>query len=182
VFLGDFLANFASDFLIGAVVAGLLAWWIGRKLDDSQAREQHRREQRSNLEKAVMYLSLVGEEIETKLDEMPNLIEELERPGSNEVLEIRKSLIWDALQPGGELPKLLDTELLAALARFYERSAFAQRCNDLDLESWMSTRIPRPSYAHLTSKGLREALAYGEHLPIRIEQEIGALQSKIKRL
>jgi hypothetical protein len=177
----DALANFVSDFVAGALLGSVLAWWIGRRLSKFEQSQQRKEEKRANIEKTIHYLELLKSEVCSRTAELPELIHTFETKTEIEQ-EVELSVgtpFWDALEPSGELPRLLTPQLLASLTQFYECLGFVKRV--------MSRFFPRTkagifgwtSFQKSSLRGLKEALKLGEDLPKKIESEIQNLRSEL---
>jgi hypothetical protein len=179
-FWSDFLANFLSDLLIGGLFAGiLLASW---------ARRQERRDQRrSELEKARRYLEMLKEEIDRLLSELPGLVDAPRPFVRPERIRI-PTPFWDALQPSGELPKLINPQLLALLTQFYDHLMYAKQGRE-----WLLTRLvdsdvtkihslTQDEIENVIKVGLEQAIQSGRNLPDRLGPEIQILGKQLKAL
>ena len=180
----DALANFISDVVAGIVLGSLLAWWIGTRLSKFEQSLQRKEEKRADIEKAVHYLELLRSEIGAKISALPELIHTFENETEieQEVELAVATPFWDALDPSGELPKLLNPGMLASLTEFYERLGFVKRV--------MGRFFPRTSikvfgwnsFQKSSLFGLKESLELGKGLPARIEAEIQTLKSELDAL
>ena len=119
-FWHDFLANFLSDLIIAVVFGIVLAIWIGKHLNQEERDKQRRDEEIAKLEKAIQYLEFLKEEIEILLAELNSYVARLNTTDLQDTAAILPTAFWDALQPGGELPQILNPDLLKWLTGFYQ--------------------------------------------------------------
>lgn len=179
-FWNDFLANFLSDLLVGGLLAGvLLARW---------ARIQERKEQRrSELEKAKRYLEMLKKEIDHLFSELPALVNAPQPFVGPERIRI-STPFWDALQPSGELPKLINPQLLALLTQFYDHLAYAEQGRE-----WLLTRLldsdvtkihslTQGEIENVIKLGLEQAIQSGNSLPDNLSAEIQVLREQLEVL
>ncbi|MBC8273366.1 MAG: hypothetical protein H8E40_00130 [Chloroflexi bacterium] len=190
-FWNDFFVNFLADLLAGAVLALVLALplnlWVDRKLNELARIQQRKEEKRAKLEKAIRYLEHLNPEIDYLLNELPSMINTFEGminafegAGWQREREARiPTPLWDVLQPSGELPRLLDPDLLEALTRFYDHLMYAKRGQDFVIDSWASTQKARLSW---TLSALKQALQSGRDLPHRIDLEIQACKTELQAI
>jgi hypothetical protein len=180
----DVLANFISDFIVGIIFGAVLAWWIGRSLSASERSQQRRDEKRSELEKAVRYLELLREEVDYLLTHLPDPLGAPQPYEGPEKIRI-PTPFWDSLQPSGELPRLLNPQLLAALTQFYDHLMYAKQGKD-----WLMTRLVNSNVAEIHSLtqneienvirlGLEKAYELRRSLPDKLVSEIHALNARL---
>jgi len=183
-FCSDFLANFLSDLLVGGLLGAFLAWWVGRRLGDFERSQQRKDEKRVELERAIRYLELLNDEVSHLLGQLPTLINAPQPCVGPEKIRI-PTPFWDALQPSGELPRLLNPPLLASLTQFYDRLAYAKQG-----KGWLLNRLVNSNVTELHSltqneiedvirTGLRQAQRSGESLPSEIDSEIAVLREQL---
>jgi hypothetical protein len=184
----DVLANFISDFAVGVIFGTLLAWWVGKRLSASQRSQQHKDERKADLEKAIRYLELLNDEVAHLLGQLPDLINAPQPYVGPEKIRI-STPFWDALQPSGELPRLLNPRLLSSLTQFYDHLMYAKRGKD-----WLMNRLVNSTVAELHSLaqneienvirvGLEQAhKSGGGNLPDELESEIRALKEQLRSL
>ncbi len=182
-FWNAFLANLLSDLLVGglfAAVAGvLLARW---------ARRQERRDQRrAELEKARRYLKMLKEEVVALVNELPGL-KNAARPYVNpETIRI-PTPFWDTLQPSGELPKLINPQLLASLTQFYDHLLYAKQGWEWLLMRLVSSDVSKihsltqNQIENVLRFGLENALHFGWGLPDKLGAEIQTLAEQLESL
>ena len=154
----DVLANFISDFIVGIIFGVVLAWWIGRSLSASERSQQRRDEKRSELEKAVRYLELLREEVDYLFTHLPDPLGAPQPYEGPEKIRI-PTPFWDSLQPSGELPRLLNPQLLAALTQFYDHLMYAKQGKD-----WLMTRLVNSNVAEshsLTQNEIENVIRLG---------------------
>jgi hypothetical protein len=186
-FWSDFLASFLSDFLVGVLVGGFLTWRVGKWLSKFETRQQRREKRRGELRKAIRYLELLKEETNYLLQRLPDVIDSFDETGWGREFSLPTPL-WDALQPSGELPRLLDPELLAPLTRFYDHLGRAKRGRNLVTDGWL---VPQPStvpgmkqkldaFVEMTSHALKQAHQCGKGLPDRLTSEIENLKAELE--
>jgi hypothetical protein len=171
------LANFVSDFAVGVVLGLPLALWIGARLSKFEQSQQRKEEKRANIERALHYLELLKSEVGSRVTALPELIHTLETKTEIEQ-DVELSVatpFWDALEPSGELPRLLTPQLLGALTEFYERLGFVKRVMGRFFPRTSSKIFGWSSFQKSSLRGLREALQLGQDLPERIESEIQSL-------
>ena len=100
--------------------------------------------------------------------------------------------LWDILQPSGELPRLLDPDLLGALARFYEQLGYARRAQSFVIASHLAAPSSldvsfdemvgkQPEYASMVLSGLKQALESGRDLPDKLDLEIRRLKVELRK-
>lgn len=182
-FWNAFLANFLSDLLVGglfAAVAGvLLARW---------ARRQERRDQRrAELDKAIRYLEMLKEEVLRLLNLLPglkNAARPYVKPGTIRI----PTPFWDTLQPSGELPKLINPQLLASLTQFYDHLLYAKQGWEWLLMRLVTTdatkthSLTRDEIEDVLRFGLENALRSGWGLPDKLGAEIQTLAQQLESL
>lgn len=149
-FCSDFSANFFADLLAGLIVAVIVAlWlnlWVGKRLSELAGSEQRKVEKRADLEKAIHYVEVLKIDVNGLLEALPHMIEWRRDVGEGTFgkLEWARQVgihtsLWDILQPSGELPRLLDPDLLGALARFYEQLGHARRAQSFVIASHLAS-------------------------------------------
>ena len=180
----DVLSNFIPDVVVGAILGSLLAWWIGTRLSKFEQNQQRKEERKANLERTIHYLELLKDEVNSRLASLPELIQVFETKNEIEQeVEINVTTpFWDALKPSGELPRLLTPQLLASLTEFYERLEFVERVMGRFFPRTASNIFGWRSFQKSSLRGLREALEFGEDLPLKIESEISNLELELKIL
>lgn len=185
-FLTNVLANVVADLIAGVVLGGILTWWIGKMLNQTERVQQRQEAKRSELEKAIRYLELLRGEIAELLPTLPNLLNEFRETGWGREIRLPTPL-WDVLQPSGELPRLIDPSLLSSLTSFYDHLGYAKRGLDLVIESWL---IPHPNtvpgmgdksqaFLRMTEWGLDQAIAWGKDLEDKLNSGIGDLKTQL---
>lgn len=149
-------------------------------LEESQSKL--RREKRANIEKTIHYLELLKGEVNSRIAALPELIHTFENETEIEQkVELAVATpFWDALELSGELPRLLNPELLASLTEFYERLGFVKRVMGRFFPRTSSNIFGWSSFQKSSLLGLREALRLGKGLPERIESEIQKLKSELE--
>jgi hypothetical protein len=179
-FWSDFFANFLSDLLVGGLLAGvLLASWARR--------QQRKDERRAELGKAIRYLEMLKKEIDNLFGQLPDLATAPRPYVEPEKIRI-PTPFWDTLQPSGELPKLINPQLLASLAQFYDHLMYAKQGRE-----WLLTRLIESDVARIHSLtqgeienvikvGLELALQSGRDLPDRLDSEAWALKEQREAL
>lgn len=188
-FLSDFFANFLSDFLVGGLLGAFLAWWIGKRLSDFQLSQQRKKEKRAEIEKARHYLELFKDEIEYLVVQLPNLIKWFGETGWGREVRI-PTPFWDILQPSGELPKLLNPQLLAELTHFYDHLTYAKRAKERVIDIWL---VPHPetvpgmnlklgAFVDETLSGLKKADGIGKGLLGSLDTHIQTLNEQLEIL
>ena len=133
----------------------------------------------------VQYLEFLKEEIEILLAELNSYVARLNTTDLQNTAAILPTAFWDALQPGGELPQILNPDLLKWLTGFYQSVRTMQRGFDLIIETWSISECgPADGVVKLTLQGVEKALLY-RCLPEKIDLEIreiekykGQLQAK----
>lgn len=188
-FWSNVWANFLADVLAGVLVGGGLAWWIGGRLNELARTEERRREKRKELQKSIRYLGFLKEEIGHLLNELPGLTKKFEETGWGREIRIMTPY-WDILQPSGELPKLINPDLLALLALFYDDLAYAKRGRDLTIDSWLVSQphtveaieAKRQAFVNMTLVGLSRAQNSGRVLPDKLDSEIQVLKKQLDTL
>ena len=165
-FWSNFLANLFSELIVGAVLGTLLAWWIGKRLSDLERSQQRQEETKANLNKAMIYLEFLKEEI----DLFTQIGEEASKRGPM----VFNTPLWDVLQPSGELPKLLNPSLLSPLARFYGYTVTARKGSDLALGD--------EKYLKLQQNALQDASKLGKDLLDKIDSEIQVIRTQLEAL
>jgi hypothetical protein len=87
---------------------------------------------------------------------------------------------WDSLQPSGELPRLLDPNLLSSLAEFYNYVTNAKRGTDLVLDSWLEPQaLDRTAFVKMILSGFEQALGMKD-MPDKVDSEIQALKAQLE--
>lgn len=181
-FWSDFLANFLSDLLVGGLLAGALAWWIGR----SERSQQRKDEKRAEFGKAIRYLELLKSEVDSLVNQLPNLVDGAETilagVGMNERELCIPTPVWDILEPSGELPRLFDPQLLASLAQFYHYLTFAKAGVDRYFSKANPQISDTQSYQVTIQHGFGEANKIAGELPAKIDLELQSLNSDFAAL
>lgn len=179
-FWNDFLANLFSDLLAGVLLAGLLLTWWRR-------RQERRDQRRAELEKAMRYLEMLKEEVLRLLNLLPGL-KNAARPYVNpETIRI-PTPFWDTLQPSGELPKLINPQLLASLAQFYDHLLYAKQGWEWLLVRLVSTDatkthpLTEDEIEDVLRFGLENALRSARGLPDKLDAEIQTLAEQLESL
>lgn len=179
----DFWANFLSDLVVGGVL-GLLA---GLFLARWTRRQERKDERRAEFQRAIRYLEMLREEIEHLLGQLPALVDATQPYVGPEKIRI-PTPFWDALQPSGELPKLINPRLLAALTQFYDHLMYAKQG-----VGWLLTRLVDSDVTKIHSLtqdeiedvirlGTRLALQSGSDLPDELGMEMRALREQCELL
>lgn len=178
----DFLANFLSDLLVDGLLAGALAWWIGR----SERSQQRKDEKRVKFAKTIHYLELLRSEIDSLVNQLPNLVDKsgkiFDGTGMDERELCIPTPVWDILEPSGELPRLLDPQLLASLAQFYHYLTFAKAGVDRYLSKAKPQISDAKSYQVTIRHGFGEANKIAGRLPAKIDLELQSLTSDFAAL
>ena len=188
-FWSGFFANFFSDLLVGGLLGAFLAWWIGRRLSDFQLSQQRKQEKRAEIEKAIRYLKLFKDEIEYLVNQLPNLSKWFGETGWGREVRI-PTPFWDILQPSGELPKLLNPQLLAELTHFYDHLTYAKRAKERVIDIWL---VPHPetvpgmnlklgAFVEETLGGLKKADGIGKGLLSSLDTHIQTLNEQLETL
>jgi len=176
------LANFISDFAAGVIFGTLLAWWIGRKLSAFERGQQRKDEKRAQLEKAVRYLGFLKKEIDNLLVLMSGSIDRYRGTTPGAWARTIPTPFWDSLQPSGELPRLLDPDLLSSLTEFYSYIANSKRGTDLVLDSWSEPQpLDRTAFVEMILTGFEHALEM-QDLPYKLDSGIQALKAELEAL
>jgi hypothetical protein len=188
-FWSGFWANFLSDLLAGGLVGGLLALWVGKMLNTFEQSQQRKQQREAELNKTIHYLGLLNTEIRALLKELPSLRNAFtEYPWGREIRV--ETPFWDVVERSGELPRLLNPNLLWSLTRFHSNLAYAKRARDLLIETWL---VPQPSsvpgmkekkeaFFNLTVHGLDEAMKVGKGLAEQVDSEIDSLKKHLERI
>lgn len=188
-FWSGFFANFLSDFLVGVLFGGFLAWLIGKRLSYFQLGQQRKETKRAEMEKAISYLDLFGDEVKNLVNQLPHLIKAFGETGWGREVRIPTPL-WDILQPSGELPKLLNPQLLAELTHFYDHLTYANRAKDRVIDIWL---VPHPdtvpamnlkldAFVNETLNGLKKADGLGKELLGNLDSHIQTLTEQLEVL
>lgn len=183
-FWNNFLANFFSDILVG----GLLAFWIGNRLNTLQRFQQRRDEKKAEIEKTIHYLEFLKIEITDLCNSLPCLTKAFSETGWGREVPI-STPFWDILQPSGELPKLIEPHLLSRLALFYDSLTYARRGKDLVIESWLIPQrksVPgidakSQAFITMTEKALGDAQTFGKDLPDVLDKAIRELRIQLEQ-
>jgi len=184
-FCSDFWVNFLANFSAGVIIAGVLGWWIGRRLNQLAGIEERREEKRVELEKAIRYLEFLKKEIDFLLLQLPRLNEIFGETGWGREIRIPTPQ-WDVLVSSGELPKLINAYLLESLTQFYDHVAYARRGRDLTIESWLiphgetvgGLQLKRKAFVSMALDGLEKALKSGKALLGKLDSEIQVVVKK----
>ena len=192
-FCSDFSANFFADLLAGlvlAVIVGLgLNLLVGKRLSKLAGSEQRKAEKRADFEKAIRYLDLLKVEIYYLFNELPKWIAVFKSPGWGKDFWISTPR-WDILQPSGELPRLLDSDLVGSLSIFYDHLLCAKQGKRWLVTSWL---VPTPatvgamdakqeSFKAFTLDGLMPARKLGRGLLDKLDSEIQRLTAELHKL
>ena len=179
-FWTGFLANLFSDLLAGFLLGGLLlAYWTRRR--------ERREQQRSEATKAKRYLQMLQQEIDHLLGELPAVVDAPSPFVGPEKIRI-PTPFWDALQPSGELPRLINPKLLASLTQFYDHLMYAKQGRQ-----WLLARLVASDVAQVHSLhqgeiekvirlGLQQAFEAGKELPESLDAEVLALEKRVAAL
>ena len=180
-FLVNFLANGLSDLLVGAALGTALAWWVNRKISTLERSEQRMDEKRAGLEKTIHYLRALRDEVQSLLDQLPDLLDESDPHQWMQRAAISIPL-WDLLEPSGELPRLLDPRLLSPIARFYEHFRRAQYVLDVR-DSGQAVEPQHKGYigdtATIKARSELELALAGKDLPSKIDSEVLLLEAQL---
>lgn len=173
------LQNLPSDLIVGGILGFVAALWVGRRLNSLESAEQRRQEKKAAEEKAVRYLGLLKEEVERLTPRIPALIDTLQQAEPGRGAIGFPTLLWEVLQPGGELPRLLSPGLLVLLNTFYGHMSLAKRTAEMILESWL---IPDPpnvkGIRNLAVTALGGALATAGPLLAELDAESKRLKAE----
>jgi len=181
-FWRDFLANFLSDLLVGLIVGIPLAWWVGRQLSKSERSQELKDEKRSKIGKTLKYLEPLKEETDSLIGKLPGLIQMLDKRQARDDIELVLSTpVWDVLEPSGELPRLLDPQVLVHLARFYNYVRYARLGIDRYLSNTGHT-IQAFTALSTASDALANARSVAENLASRVASQIQNLQEELETL
>jgi len=191
-FCSDFFANLFADFLAGLILAVIVAyrlnWWVNKKLNELERSEERKAEERAGLKKAIRYLELLKDEIDDLVHRLRGWIEAVK--SSKWGLEFWIATPrWDILQPSGELPGLLDPDLVVSLTLFYDRLMCAKQGKDWLVRSWL---VPLPgsvqamggkreSFKEMILYGLEPALKLGRELLDELDSEIRRLKEELRK-
>jgi len=188
-FCSDFWVNFLANFSAGLIVGGVLALWVGRKINELARIEERREEKKAQLENAIRYLQFLKEEVDGLLQQLPRLTEIFGETGWGREIRI-PTPYWNVLVRSGELPKLINPDLLGLLAQFYDHVAYAKRGRDLTIDSWL---VPQPdtvpgmelklaAFVRMTQVGLEQTLKSGKALLGKLDSEIQVLRKQVETL
>jgi hypothetical protein len=186
-FWSDFFANFFSDILVGGLLGALLAWWIGKRLNESDRMQQHKEDRKAEIERTLRYLELLKNEIIPILQELPEKSNASQPFLGPEKIRI-PTPFWNVLQPSGELPRLIEPELLSLLTKFYDELAHAKLGRD-----WLLTRLVNSDVTQIHSLaqdeienvikvGIQQGLKVGVDLPSKLDSEIKRLREQMEGL
>lgn len=183
-FLCNTLANFFPDLLVGILLGSILALYIGKQLTRFEQIQQKKNEEIDNLNRAIHYLKLIKDEINSNLDNFPELIEIFK---TKEVIDQKIELMvltpfWDSIKPSGELPKLLDLGILSSITEFYEYTSFVKRVMNRFFPSSRSNVVSWSTFTYSSLEGLKKAQKIGQSLPDIIDNEIDELKIEIEKL
>lgn len=183
-FLCNALANFIPDLIVGLLLGSILALYIGKQLTRFEQIQQKKNEQIENIHRSIHYLELLKEEIESVLTEIPELIKIFQ---TKEVIDQKIELMiitpfWDSIKPGGELPKLLDLNLLSSITEFYEYTTFVKRVMNRFFPSSRSNVITWSTFQYSSLEGLQNALKVGKELPDTIDKEVEKLEVELEEI
>lgn len=186
-FCSVFLANLFSDLLVVGLLSAFLAWWIGKQLSKFQLSLQRKEEKRAEIEKGISYLEFLRKEVKLLVSQLPGLIEAFGGTGWGREVKILTPL-WDILQPSGELPRLINPQLLAELTYFYEHLTYAKRAKELVIYSWL---VPQPqtvpgmnlkldTFVDMTLSGLKIANELGKKLIHSLDTHTQILKEQLE--
>jgi len=183
-FLCNVLANFFPDLLIGILLGSILALYIGKQLTRFEQIQQKKNEEINNINRAIHYLKLINDEINSNLDNFPELIEIFQ---TKEVIDQKIELMiltpfWDSIKPSGELPKLLDPGILSSITEFYEYTSFVKRVMNRFFPNSKSNIYGWSTFTYSSQEGLKKAQETGSSLPNMIDQETKGLKKKLEDL
>jgi hypothetical protein len=186
-FLSDlvsgFLGNLFADILVSLVAGGLLAWWVGKRLNELQQSQQRKAEKRADITRALCYLEIIKNEVVLFRERLPDLANK-----SNQLLDgigfTEKELHlptpkWDIIEPSGELPRLLDPVLLSSLAEFYDYIKFAKRGVDRYLQISDPQISDKQSYQATLQYGFNGAIPLAFKLVNMLDAEIQSLNKQV---
>jgi hypothetical protein len=188
-FWSGFLANLLSDLIVAVGLGAPLAWFLNKKLSQLTLREERRQARRADLEKAKRYVDLLKEEVEEVLKVLPGVTNAFDKTGYGTMFRI-PTPVWDVLQPSGDLPRLLDADLLESLSEFYDHITYAKREMDWVVRAWL---VPEPqtvpgfdqkldAAVKLTSDALHEGAKSGSTLPGDLGTELQRLGRRLDSL
>lgn len=168
-FLPDFVANLLSDLLAGLVLGLPVAWWLGNKLSVAEWLRHRKQDERADLDKAMRYTDLLRSEVAGLVTELPRVIESFSATDWGKEFWLSAPL-WEALQPSGELPRLLNPGLVEMLSMFYDHIARANHGKDLLVRSWMVSAPSAVPSMSAKQKAFREMTLLG----LTGAQDVGA--------
>ena len=130
---------------------------------------------------------MLKKETDHLLNELPILLDAPQPYVGPEKIRI-PTPFWDALQPSGELPKLINPQLLALLTQFYDHLMYSKQGRE-----WLLTRLLGSGVTQIHSLyqneienviklGLEQAIQSGRNLPDRLDAEIQSLGKQLTAL
>jgi len=183
-FIYDVLVNFVPDLVVGILLGSILALYIGKQLTRFEQIQQKKGAQIDNINRAIHYLLLIKDEIESNLENLPELIKTFQ---TQDVIDQKTELMiitpfWDSIKPSGELPKLLDLNLLSSITEFYEYTSFVKRVMNRFFPNSRSNIFGWSTFKYSSQEGLKKAQELGNSLPNMIDQEIIGLEKNLEDL
>src|SRR3990172_2813887 len=118
MFLEAFWPNLVSDLLAGAAIGVVFGWFIAKKLSRLEGTHQRARALLNDLERAEQYLTLLKKEIEELAQRLPSELKSFSETGWGREVNL-DTPFWDTIDRGGELPRLLNPNMVRYLTRFY---------------------------------------------------------------
>jgi hypothetical protein len=184
-FVRDFLSNWCADCCAGVLLtllgAGLLAYWVGKRLHVAELAEQQKQRRQQGIRRAILYLELLRlKEVEPLIEQIPGW-----RKRIGEEYQIQTPLWFGVIGQGAELAGTVSPDLLSRLATFYQGLVYAKRGVNFLIESWLveSRRHDNAKlskwqrrFKEMQEEGLEQADRAGDGLAAAIESEIGRLR------
>ena len=193
-FYSNFLANFLSDLIVGTILGTLLAFWVGKQLSKFERTQQRKDERKERLEKAIHYAEILKNDVvqlhqgaKQWISQFENSKEGFEPITSGEIPRIEYRF-WDVVQRSGEIPSLLNPDIVRSLTSFYGGITDARQCMDWAIEGWKigenhSASMARiRNFGKLTLEGLTRANIIGDGLSEKMDVEIKMLKSELSKI
>ena len=140
-----------------------------------------------DLERAEQYLTLLKKEIEELAQRLPSELKSFSETGWGREVNL-DTPFWDTIDRGGELPRLLNPNMVRYLTRFYGFIAQARRGKDLLIQTWL---VPTPdtvpgmplkvaAFIKMTESNLNAAISLAPDMLDHVTANLRVLEDQIK--
>lgn len=170
------------------LLAGLVAWVVGRRLDVFEQAKERKGRQRRETRRALDWLRLLRGEVPDLVDKIPQWRGALKSVEWGKVFNIGTP-IWELAERSGELARLGDPQVLRKLGLFYHWLGRTKEWVPLIAQSWMvpeslvvSAGPKRDALIAMAVQGLDQAGKAGDGLVAMLDSEIERLTKRLEAL